>query len=368
MQQNKLLRQLIQWEIKMKTLIIPCAGKSSRFPNMKPKYMLTHPDGKLMIEKSMENINIDVFDRIIITIVKPHDDKYEANLIMQQVFKDNPKVEICMLDDFTSSASETIYLTLNKMKVEGSFVIKDSDNRVGVHFDDDIKNMIVGYDLHQHRDVTNIPGKSFLIVNEQNLIQDIIEKQIVSNIVCLGVYCFENAEDFKKAYEEMQSRNISGEMYISHVVSYMLSTNKYVFAAVMASSYDDWGTLNEWKAVQKASRTYFVDVDGVIMKNSGKYGKTNWYNKTVMLEENVETLKKLQENGAQIVITTSRTEEFREALTKILTDAGLKPYAILMGMNHAARVVINDFAPTNPYPSGLAITLPRNSNIKDYIE
>ena len=35
----------------MNTLLIPCAGKSNRFPNMKPKWMLTHPDGKLMIEK-----------------------------------------------------------------------------------------------------------------------------------------------------------------------------------------------------------------------------------------------------------------------------------------------------------------------------
>lgn len=353
----------------MSTLIIPCAGKSSRFPNMKPKYMLTHPDGKLMIEKSMENINLDVFDRIIITIVKPHDEKYDAKLWMEQVFANNPKVEICMLDDFTSSASETVYLTLTKMNVTGSFVIKDSDNRVGIHFDPDIKNMIVGYDLHQHRDITNVPGKSFLILKTDNTIDDIIEKQIVSNIICLGVYCFENATDFKNAYLEKQQQNAqSGEMFISHIVSYMIKNKKSKFTAVMASSYDDWGTLTEWTAVQKAHRTYFVDVDGVIMKNSGKYGKTNWYNNTVVLQENVETLKQLQDNGAQIVITTSRTEEFRPGLEKILAEHGIKPYAILMGMNHAARVVINDFAPTNPYPSGLAITLPRNSNIKDYLQ
>ena len=76
----------------------------------------------------------------------------------------------------------------------------------------------------------------------------------------------------------------------------------------------------------------------------------------------------MQEQGAQIVITTSRTEEFRKPLEKLLDSVGIKPYAILMGMNHAARVVINDFAPTNPYPSGIAITLPRNANIKEYFE
>lgn len=352
----------------MNTLIIPCAGKSSRFPNMKPKYMLTHPDGKLMVEKAMENINIEVFDRIIITIVKPHDEKYDAKLIMEQVFADNPKVEICLLDDFTSSASETIYLTLKKMNVSGAFVIKDSDNCVGVHFEKNIKNMIVGYDIHEHRDVTNIPGKSFLIVNEQNIIQDIIEKKVVSSIICLGVYCFENVNDFIDAYEKMMSEKISGEMYISHLISFLLSSDKYIFQAVMATSYNDWGTLTEWEAEQKRYRTYFVDVDGVLMKNSGKYGKINWYNNETYLEENVAAIKKLQDNGAQIVITTSRGEEFRANLEKLLENVGIKPYAILMGLNHSARVVINDFAPTNPYPSGIAITLPRNAGIGEYLK
>ncbi len=352
----------------MNTLIIPCAGKSSRFPNMKPKYMLTRPDGKLMIEKSMEKINVDVFDRIIITIVKPHDEKYEAKLIMEQVFENNPKIEICMLDDFTSSASETVYLTLKKMNVEGAFVIKDSDNRVEVNFNKQIKNSIVGYNLHEHPDITNIPGKSFLIVNEQGIIHDIIEKQVVSNIICLGVYCFENALDFINAYDEMLTKKISGEMYISHVISYMLASNNYVFSSILALSYDDWGTLSEWKEVQKKHRTYFVDVDGVLMKNCGKYGKRNWYNNTETLPENMETIRKLQDDGAQIVITTSRPEEFRTDLEKILNENGIKPYAMLMGMNHAARVVVNDFAPTNPYPSGIAITLPRNNNIKEYLQ
>ena len=350
----------------MNTLIIPCAGKSSRFPNMKPKYMLTYPDGKLMIEKALEKINTEVFDRIIITIIKPHDEKYEAKLIMEQVFKNNPKVEICMLNDFTSSASETVYLTLKKKNVKGAFVIKDSDNRVEVNFNKSIKNAIVGYNLHEHPNITNIPGKSFLIINEQGIIQDIIEKQVVSNIICLGVYCFENASDFIKAYDEMHTKKILGEMYISHVISYMLASNNYVFLSILAKSYDDWGTLSEWKEVQKKHRTDFVDVDGVLMKNCGKYGKRNWYNNAETLPENIEVIKKLQNEGAQIVITTSRPEEFRTNLEKILKKNGINPYAILMGMNHAARVVVNDFAPTNPYPTGIAITLPRNSSIKGY--
>ncbi len=352
----------------MRTLLIPCAGKSNRFPGMKPKWMLTHPDGDLMIEKAIEGLDLKDFDRIIITIVRQHDEQYEAGLILSQVFKGNSKVEICVLDDFTSSASETIYLTCEKMKItEGSLVVKDSDNCVTAALPYD-RNFIVGYDLHKHAEISNIPGKSFLVVNEQNIIEDIIEKRVVSNIICIGVYGFQDVNLFKKGYLELLKKGISGEMFVSHVISYLLASKAHVFTFEEASYYNDWGTLVEWQAVQKAYRTYFVDVDGVLLKNSGKYGAVNWSNNKIMLTENVEVIKDLIANNAQVIITTSRTEEYRADLQAILSANGIEPYAILMGLNHAARVVINDFAPTNPYPSGIAVTLPRNSDIKDYLK
>lgn len=352
----------------MRTLIIPCAGKSSRFPNMKPKWMLTHPDGKLMIEKALGGLDIDSFDRIIITIVKYHAEKYEADVILSQVFKDVPKVELCILDDFTSSASETIYSTINEMDIKGSFVVKDSDNNVGVELPDNISNSIVGYDLYKHPDVSNIPSKSFLIVNKQGIIDDIIEKRVVSNIICLGVYLFEDAEIFKYAYEDLLSKNISGELYVSHIISYILSKKNKSFLYIEANDYEDWGTISEWEQVQNQYRTYFCDIDGVLLKNCGKYGKKNWYNNEEIIPENMQTIKNLQDGGAQIVITTSRPEELRAPLEKILNENGIYPYAIIMGLNHAARVVINDFAPTNPYPSCIAISFPRNAGLVEYIK
>lgn len=352
----------------MNTLIIPCAGKSNRFPNMKPKWMLTHPDGELMIEKAIKGLNLDIFDRIIFTIVKPHDEKYEASLVFSQVFKNNPKVEICLLDDFTSSASETVYLTIEKMDIQGTLTIKDSDNWVSVDIPNPIVNCITGYDIHKHPEISNIPEKSFLLINENNLIEDIIEKQVISNIICIGVYTFRDVSLFKETYLELLDKNIKDEMYISHVISYCLSKNKESFEYIEAKGYEDWGTIPEWKQVQKNYRTYFCDVDGVLFKNCGKYGSINWYNNKEIIPENIKVISELQKNGAQIVITTSRTEEFREDLEKILIANGIKPYAVIMGLNHSARVVINDFAPTNSYPSAIAITLPRNSLIKEYLE
>ena len=42
----------------MKSLIIPMAGQSSRFPDTRPKWMLTHPmSGDLMCVESLKGIN-----------------------------------------------------------------------------------------------------------------------------------------------------------------------------------------------------------------------------------------------------------------------------------------------------------------------
>jgi hypothetical protein len=336
---------------------------------MRPKWMLTHPDGRPMIVKAMEGLDWSDFDRIIVTIVKPHDEKYEALLFLRQVFAECPKVEICVLDDFTSSASETVALTLRKMNVSGSFVIKDSDNFVKIKMANYAHDFVVCYDITKYHEVENISGKSFLIVNDQNIIQDIVEKKIVSNIICIGVYGFSDADGFLGAYDQLKTV-IDGsvrEMYISHVISYMLFKRNAVFMAVRAEDYEDWGTWAQWRKEQEKYRTYFVDVDGVILKNSGQYGGVNWSNNVTFLDDNVKTLCELQNNGAQIILTTSRSENYRKSLEALLALKGLRPHAILMGMNHSARILINDFAATNPYPSAIAVSLPRNANLREYL-
>ncbi len=59
---------------------------------------------------------------------------------------------------------------------------------------------------------------------------------------------------------------------------------------------------------------------------------------------------------------------YREQVLHILADVGIKPYAMVMGLNHAPRVLVNDFAPSNPYPSARAISFPRDSNLGQYLK
>lgn len=354
----------------MTTLILPCAGKSTRFPNMKPKWMLTHPDGKIMIEKSMEGMPLDMFDKIIITIVKEHSDQYEARLVLDQIFdlKNNKKIEILELDDFTSSQSETVYKTLIEKNIVGNFVVKDSDNMVK-NSKYENSEFVVGLDINKfEKEVYRLKSKSFLITNDQNIIIDIIEKQIRSEKICLGVYGFNNPQKFIEAYQFLSGNSGKKEIYLSHIISYLIGTKKSIYNYIEADYFEDWGTLQDWRITQNKHSTYFFDIDGIILENRGKYGKENWGNCLPVIDDNLKTLKYLFDKGGQIVFTTCRSEDDLVSFKELLKANDIVAHAFVTKCNHSPRIMINDFAPTNPYPSCKAINIPRNNLIKTYLE
>lgn len=347
----------------MNTLIIPCAGRSTRFKGVRPKWMLTHPDGKLMLQKVIEGLELSSVDRIIVTIVKEHCEKYAADIVVRQALGDD--VEICILEGFTPSQSETIALTLKKMDVRGSFISKDSDGLVNVSIEE-FDNLLVGADLRKYLEVTNVAGKSFIVLNEQHMVIDIIEKSICSNIICIGVYGFRSAAEFLEMQKIVKDAWSSekGEIYLSHIISYMLGQKRY-FSYIEATGYEDWGLMSAWRRQVNRMRTFFIDVDGVVFKNKGRYGSVTWDDEDIPLKNNVNAIKKLAEEGAMIIFCTARPESQRPKLERSLAAHGIPWQSIVMGCNHSQRVIINDFANTNPYPACRAINIPRDCDDLD---
>ena len=167
------------------TLIIPAAGKSSRYPNMKPKWLLTHPSGRLMIDKVLNSVKYKDFNRTIITILKEHCKKHDADIILKQIFGDS--IELLILEEQTSSAAETVYETIKQSGIKGQLVIKDSDCLIENSYFPE-KNYIVGLTIDSKTSVDRVQQKSFIIKNDDDIIVDILEKEMVSNIICLGIY------------------------------------------------------------------------------------------------------------------------------------------------------------------------------------
>lgn len=351
----------------MSTLLIPAAGKSSRFPNMRPKWLLTHPTGDSMIKKVLDASRYQEYDKVVICILREHCEKYGADTIIQQIFGSD--VQLVILENPTSSAAETVYEAMKRAELSGQVVIKDSDCIVRTSSPSE-KNSIVGMQVDNKSDIDKIQTKSFIVKNDDGIIIDIVEKEVVSNIICLGVYSV-LAEDFMSAFEDVSKSFVykeHNEIYVSHIISYLILQQKKIFNYIECEEFVDWGTKQDWMKERSKFKTYIFDIDGVLLKNYGKYGVKNWSNTFEPIEENVSLLKRLSDAGHEIVFMTSRDEVNLVGFLEYIDKLGIKYKSVVSGCYHGKRILINDFAATNPWPSCEAISIKRNDLLGEYID
>jgi histidinol phosphatase-like enzyme len=114
--------------------------------------------------------------------------------------------------------------------------------------------------------------------------------------------------------------------------------------------------------------TIFVDLDGTLVKNSGQYFEPIW-GTTSGLDNNIKAINDLYNSGkCQIIITTSRSEEFKKETLIQLNKLGINYHQILFGLHHGKRIVINDYSLSNPYKSCDAINISRdNTNLRELL-
>tara|TARA_B100000780_G_C21123307_1_gene455240 strand:+ start:1600 stop:2682 length:1083 start_codon:yes stop_codon:yes gene_type:complete len=353
-------------------LIIPAAGKSSRFNAGKPKWLRTHPDGKLMIEHAVDafdskNIKINTF------IITTSDLNNEHNIsdILNHTSIENFK--LILLDKKTKSAVETIYSGIKSIGKNFNYdnftILKDSDNYVkseleNKHFK---SNFTIGCDLNEIN-TSRVSNKSFLIINEFNLVTDFIEKKIVSDKISVGTHGFTDFSLYMNEAKKLSEKIEDKELFNSHIIASLIYKGKK-FNFIKAKFYIDFGTQKEWNNIFRNHSTYFVDFDGTLVKNKGKYGSNNWSNlNDDPLTENINVLKSFTEKGATIIITTSRSAKYSNYIKDFLKNNGLNVNHVLCDLNHSPRVIINDFANTNPFPSCSAISFPRNSSLASYFQ
>ena len=327
-------------------VVIPAAGKSSRFNGFSPKWMRTHPDGNLMIQKSLETFNNQDFDIYLIT-TSEIEEKFS---VIEKLKLALPKVNIIILNNSTKSSVETLLLGLEKIgkliNIDTPLFVKDVDNLV--EFDwknfDMSTSSSVGLDI-KLQIVNNIANKSFIVVNEDGLIIDFIEKEIVSNIISVGTHYFKSALEALTTAQLLLTNNVdqTHELYTSHLIAYNIYSG-IEYKMIPAIKYEDFGTQIEWDKVRDSYKTIFVDFDGTLVENRGRYSNPNWFSRSdIPLEKNIDILKRLHANGSQIIITTSRLNSEKEYIREFLLKFEIKAHEIICDLNHSERVLINDF-------------------------
>lgn len=310
----------------MQTLIVLCAG--SRMINGLPLYLNTHPDGKLLVEKAIEGIQPHRFDRIIYTITQDANIKFDSKRKLISILKNKYPVEVCVLPEVTSGPAETVYKTIRLSSVTGAFAVRDCHNFIAV--DGELGgNYIAGLDLISYEGtIENLRNKSFIVLNEQGQVLDIIEKKLCSDVISVGLYGFKRADDFLVAYEHLNDKNYPiKKLYVSHIISFLIGYSQRVFHSLNVKVFEDWGTPSAWAKVQKNHTLCFVcfdNLDSADMMN----------------------LRIASESGCQFVFYSSRSNLNHEKEINGLKEKGVNALQIVSNCTYSNSHLLADSSET----------------------
>jgi len=322
--------------------------------------MLSHPmSHRMMVTEAISGLNLDFFDNIYFICLQQHEDKYSFMKGFVAELDDaglRAKSNIVLLPEQTDSQSETVYTFLSGYDLDGFIFIKDSDGFYKCDVEE--RNQVAYFDLNDMDDI-NARTKSYVDLDVNDVVTNIVEKKVISSTFSSGGYGFADAKEFCKTFEKLQ--DMDGECYISHIIFEMMLSGS-TFYGTKTTDFKDWGTLDAWNKYKSQYKCLFVDIDGTLITNSSHHFPP-YTGSGEPIEDNIDLLAELYEQGkAKIILTTSRPERLRQLTIQELQTKGIPFDELVMGLPHCQRIVINDFARSNPYPSCSAINIPRNEN------
>lgn len=317
----------------MKTLIIPCAD--GRMLQNIPLCIAKHPRGEFLVEYAMKGIHSEQYDRIVIAVLQQDEDYFGVRETLQKnVVENHVTPEIVPLPGSTEGPADTVFQTIKMAGIRGEIAVKDAVSSVEIK-QTDVKNYIAGINLSEWQDdIHDIRRKSFIILNENNQILDIVEKQIRSENISVGLYGFHEADDFVFAYKRLKDNNYPIKtFYVSHIISYLIGYGEKVFHYLPAVRFEEWGTEKTWLELQKRFGTYFLDLDKL-------FGIELNSNRDLEL---ISLLRKMSEKGAVFIGFTANGKDAKYGIKEFFMESGINCLQVVYGgsLSTVKRILSN---------------------------
>jgi HAD superfamily hydrolase (TIGR01509 family) len=225
---NKKQKINIPWSNKKMNVLIPMAGAGSRFSQAGytfPKPLI-EVNGKPMIQKIVENLNIDA--HYIFIVQKEHYDKYNLKQLLNLISQD---CDIIIVDSITEGAACTALLAKEIINDDQPLLIANSDQIMDwnsneclyAFSNDNIDGGILVFE-------STHPKWSFVKLDSNNFVIEVAEKNPISNIATTGVYYWSKGSHFVKYAEQMITNNIrvNNEFYICPIFNEAIKDNKKI--------------------------------------------------------------------------------------------------------------------------------------------
>lgn len=217
-----------KWVNRNLNVLIPMAGAGSRFE--KAGYTFPKPlidvDGKPMIQKVVENLNIDA--NYVYIVQKSHREKYNLDTLLNLI---TPNCKVIEVDGITEGAACTALLAKDFINNDAPLFFANSDQYAEWNSNEFMYKMqetevdggIVTFE-------STHPKWSFAKINECGFVTEVAEKNPISNIATVGFYYWKHGADFVKYAERMIDKNIrvNNEFYVCPVFNQAIEDGKKI--------------------------------------------------------------------------------------------------------------------------------------------
>ncbi|HEY0192778.1 MAG TPA: hypothetical protein VGC42_16780 [Kofleriaceae bacterium] len=335
-------------------VIVPCGGRSSRYPNQPPKWMLPAHDGRPMLALAVSGLGVDPAD-LIVTILGEHEAKYRVRQGLEAAF--GQPIRVVVLDEPTRSQPETVARTLEAVKLDEPFLIKDSDNTFVVDGLAQETNYVCVDSLNNY-DQINPRNKSYLQVDHKDVVTNIREKVVISDLFSVGGYSFLDPAQFLDHYRRLSRHTAEWqrELYVSDIIGAMILEG-VPFRARRITGYQDWGTIVEWRRALLSRKTYFVLVDGFLFERGSAYFHPAFAD-VKPHPAAIDATADLVRRGHSVIYLSIRPSSLAAVTERQLTEAGLPSARVVYGCPISTWTMLTAPDPTLPFVTSHALELP----------
>lgn len=209
-------------------ILITMAGEGSRFKKIGydcPKHEIEIRD-KTLFEWSMKSLK-DFYNEDFIFIVRKncYDKEKLENICEKLGIK---KFKFKEIENLSDGQASTAYLCNELILDNDEIVIYNIDTYIE---EDELKKNI--FDLYDgFIPVFKASGDrwSFIKINKDKKIEDVVEKRRVSNLASVGFYYFKSWKDYKEIYLKYRDmiKKEYGEVYIAPMYHFLLGNKKKI--------------------------------------------------------------------------------------------------------------------------------------------
>ncbi|MDB6016930.1 MAG: Nucleotidyl transferase [Pedosphaera sp.] len=212
----------------MKTLqiVIPMAGRGSRFAKVgytTPKPLIP-VGGRPMIEWVIDNVRPQRAHRFIFICLAEHLQTYPE--VPAELRRLCPGCEIVPVSAVTEGAACTVLLARKWIDSSNPLMIANSDQLVEL----DVNNYLDALDADGVRGLimtfwADHPKWSYCRMRPDGSVNEVLEKQVVSNEATVGIYNFREGQDYVRAADAMIAANlrVNNEFYVAPTYNQLIA-------------------------------------------------------------------------------------------------------------------------------------------------